>query len=102
LRQLAVVPPLRDPGDVVQRLAMADEDQALDHGRASSESAVISAGFSSPRMVRIVGATFESTPPLRSLPKHFSRSTRISGTGNVVCAVCGWPVRRSNISSALP
>src|SRR5688572_10224748 len=107
LRKCAVVPSLGDAGDVVQRFSVTDEEEFFDHVTAtgsgtSSDSAVISAGFSMPRIVRIVGATFERTPPPRSAPKRFFGSTRMSGTGFVVWAVCGWPVAGSNINSALP
>src|SRR5439155_24622978 len=98
----AVAPTLRDTRGVVHCLAVTHEDERVDH--CSSDSAVISFGFSMPRSCRSVGATFESAPPSRSscfFPSTLS-STMMNGTGDVVCAVCGWFVMSSNINSALP
>src|SRR5438046_1019217 len=64
---------------------------------------VISFGTSTPSRFRIVGPTSRSEPPSRRGPRASSPSpTSTSGTGLVVCAVWGPPVRGSIISSQLP
>ena len=64
---------------------------------------VISAGWGRPRSSSIVGATSQMRPPGAELRvRGRRRSRRGAGTGLGVCAVCGWPVAGSFISSQLP
>src|ERR1019366_3377898 len=62
---------------------------------------VISAGWSTPSMPRIVGPTSQSAPPSRSGTTSPLATCR-NGTGFVVCAVCGPPVAGSIIISQFP
>src|SRR5262245_13356356 len=78
------------------RAAMNGEPHAI------SDRPVISFGTARPMIVNAVGITSASRPPSRSFKSRNASPYRYSGTGYVVCDVCGPPVAGSIICSQLP